>query len=84
MRAHVERETTQVRRDHRGTRNPNAVLTPALVAEARRLHDAKFGYGFIARWFGVSKSCIQALLTGRTWRSKTRPGRTTKRRAISR
>lgn len=57
-------------RDHRGAKNPNAVLTPLLVAEARRLHAASFGYGFIARWIGVSKSCVQAVLTGRTWSAK--------------
>jgi len=55
-------------RDHRGARNPNAVLTPRLVGEARRLHAAGFGYGFVARWLDVSKSCAQALLTGRTWK----------------
>ncbi len=59
-------------RDHRGARNPNAVLTPRLVAEARRLHEAQFGYGFIAKWLGVSKSCVQALLTNRTWRKTIR------------
>ena len=57
-----------MKRDHRGARNPNAVLTPRLIAEARRLHGEGFGYGFIANWFGVSKSCIQALLTNRTWK----------------
>lgn len=56
------------KRDHRGARNPNAVLTPLLVREARRLHAAGFGYGFVARWLGVTKSCTQALLTGRTWK----------------
>lgn len=59
-------------RDHRGARNPNAVLTSRLVAEARRLHAAGFGYGWISRWLGVSKSCAQAVLTGRTWGSKRR------------
>lgn len=59
-------------RDHRGGKNPNAVLTPRLVAELRRLHEAGFGYGWIARWLGVSKSCVQAVLTGRTWRTTSR------------
>jgi hypothetical protein len=63
-------------RDHRGARNPNAVLTPRLVAEARRLHASGFGYGFVAAWLGVTKSCVQALVTGRTWKtSGRRPGR---------
>ena len=55
-------------RNHRGQKNPNAVLTRRLVLEMRRYHDAGFGYGWIARWLGVSKSCVQAVLTGRTWR----------------
>lgn len=63
-------------RNHRGQKNPNAVLTPRLVREMRRYHRAGFGYGWIARWLGVSKSCVQAVLTGRTWRSE-RPGNQT-------
>lgn len=59
-------------RDHRGARNPNAVLTSRLVAEIWRYHDVGFGYGWIARWLGVSKSCVQAVLTGRTWAKRRR------------
>jgi len=44
------------------------VLTPRLVGEARRLHAAGFGYGFVARWLERQQSCAQALLTGRTWK----------------
>lgn len=47
------------------------MLTPRLVAEVWRFHRAGFGYGWIARWLDVSKSCVQAVLTGRTW-SKAR------------
>lgn len=54
-------------RDHRGARNPNAILTPLLVAEIRRYSAAGFGYGWIARWLDISKSCVQAVVTGRTW-----------------
>lgn len=53
--------------NRRGSRNPNAVLTPRLVAEMRRLHRLGFGYGWLARWLGVTKSCAQKVLTGRTW-----------------
>jgi hypothetical protein len=58
-------------RDHRGAKNPNAVLTSRLVREARRLHAAGFGYGFVAKWLGVTKSCAQQVLTRRTWRRRT-------------
>ena len=61
-----------MKRNHRGARNPNAVLTPRLVEEIRRYHAVGFGYGWIAVWLDVSKSCVQAVLTGRTWRSKRR------------
>lgn len=53
--------------DRRGAKNPNAVLTSALVAEMKRLHAAGFGYGYVAKWIGVSKSCVQKVLTKRTW-----------------
>jgi len=66
------RELANPPRNHRGARNPNAVLTPLLVAEARRLHASGFGYGFVAKWLGVTKSCTQALLTGRTWKKSNR------------
>jgi len=56
--------------DRRGAKNPNAVLTPALVAEMKRLHAAGFGYGYVAKWIGVTKSCAQKVLTRRTWSSK--------------
>lgn len=56
--------------DRRGSKNPNAVLTPALVAEMKRLHAAGFGYGYVAKWIGVSKSCAQKVLTKRTWTAK--------------
>lgn len=59
-----------MKRDHRGQRNPNAVLTPRLVREARRLHAAGFGYLWISRWLGVTKSCVQAVMTGRTWKRR--------------
>lgn len=59
-------------RDHRGSKNPNAVLTPLLVEEVRRLHQLGFGYGWIAGWLNVSKSCIQGILTGRTWKSSNK------------
>lgn len=56
--------------NHRGTKNPNAVLTSTLVAEMKRMHALGFGYGWLATWLGVSKSCVQKVLTGRTWRSR--------------
>jgi hypothetical protein len=58
--------------DRRGSRNPNAVLTPVLVAEMKRMHAIGFGYGWIATWFSVTKSCAQKVLTGRTWKAKKR------------
>jgi hypothetical protein len=56
--------------DHRGSNNPNAVLTPALVAEMRRLHSFGYGYGWLAAWLGVTKSCVQKVCNGSTWRAK--------------
>lgn len=53
--------------NHKGARNPNHVLTPRLVREAMRLHRAGFGYAWVSRWLGVSKPCVQKLLTGRSW-----------------
>ena len=54
-------------RDHRGKRNPNRVLTLRLVKEALRLHARGYGYGKVAAHLGVTKSCVQMLLTGRSW-----------------
>lgn len=56
--------------DRRGARNPNHVLTPRLVAEVRRLHKLGFGYGYVAKWVGVTKSCVQKVLNGSTWKTK--------------
>ena len=56
--------------NHRGQKNPNAVLTPLLVAELKRMHKLGFGYGWLANWLGVTKSCVQKVLTGRTWSAK--------------
>jgi hypothetical protein len=56
--------------DRRGARNPNAVLTPALVREVRRLNDLGFGYLWLARWVGVSKSCIQKVCNGKHWKRR--------------
>ncbi len=53
--------------NNRGKRNPNAVLTPLLVREIRRLNGFGFGYLWLARWLGVTKSCTQKVCTGRTW-----------------
>jgi len=55
---------------HRGTLNPNAVLTPLLVSEVHRLHRLGFGYGWIAKWLGVSKPCVQKVIKKRTWRRR--------------
>lgn len=70
---------TKPARDHRGANNPNAVLTPLLVGEVRRLHEVGFGYGFIATWLDVTKSCVQAVVTGRTWRRPGQPRRRVKK-----
>lgn len=56
--------------DRRGTRNPNAVLTTLLVSEMKKLHAQGFGYGWLAQWLGVTKSCVQKVITGRTWKAK--------------
>lgn len=53
--------------NHKGSKNPNAVLTPALVKEMRRLHELGFGYTWLARWLGVSKSCVARVITKQTW-----------------
>jgi hypothetical protein len=54
-------------RDHRGHRNPNRALTTQLVRELVRLHGHGYGYAWLARWLGVTKSCVQFVLTGRSW-----------------
>jgi hypothetical protein len=56
--------------NHKGSKNPNAVLTPALVKEMRRLHGLGFGYTWLARWLNVSKSCVARVITGQTWVNK--------------
>lgn len=53
--------------DRSGKKNPNAVLTPALVREIRRLNDLGFGYQWLANWLGVTKSCVQKVCNGTTW-----------------
>lgn len=58
--------------NHKGARNPNAVLTAVLVAEMRHMHKLGFGYGWLANWLGVSKSCVQKVLKGRTWSTKAK------------
>ncbi len=68
-------------RDHHGSKNPNAILTPLLVKEVRRLHRLGFGYGWIASWLSVSKSCIQGILTGRTWKASKKRTRRDKVRS---
>lgn len=57
--------------DRRGTRNPNALLTPLLVREVRLLHRAGFGYLWIARWLGVSKSCVRRVIKRQTWAGRS-------------
>ncbi len=57
--------------NHKGKRNPNAVLTPTLVAEIRRLNDLGFGYTWLARWLGVTKSCVQKVCNGTTWKARS-------------
>lgn len=54
--------------NHKGKRNPNAVLTPRLVVEIRRLNSHGFGYLWLSRWLGVTKSCVQKVCNGTTWR----------------
>jgi len=56
--------------NHRGKRNPNAVLTPLLVREIRRLNGLGFGYLWLARWLGVTKSCVQKVCNGSTWKRR--------------
>lgn len=56
--------------DRGGSKNPNAVLTPALVEEVRRLNELGFGYLWLSRWVGVSKSCIQKVCNGKRWRRR--------------
>lgn len=53
--------------NHAGEKNPNAVLTKRLVYEIRRLNRSGFGYGWIATWLGVTKSCVQKVCNGTTW-----------------
>jgi len=54
-------------RDHHGKKNPNRVLTIRLIKRALDLHENGMGYGKIAKYLGVTKSCVQMLLTGRSW-----------------
>jgi hypothetical protein len=54
--------------NHKGKRNPNAVLTPQLVREIRRMHASGFGYKWLADWLGVTKSCVQKVCNGTTWK----------------
>lgn len=53
---------------HGGVSNPNAVLTPQLVREIRRLHALGFGYGWLARWLGISKSGVRRVCKGQVWK----------------
>jgi hypothetical protein len=53
--------------NHSGEKNPNSVLTKRLVFEIRRLHSMGFGYGWMATWLGVTKSCVQKVCNGSTW-----------------
>lgn len=56
---------------HKGERNPNAVLTNRLARRIRELNALGFGYGWIAQWLGVSKSCVQKVCNGKAWRAYT-------------
>jgi hypothetical protein len=53
--------------NHRGEKNPNRVLTPRLVHMLVLMHELGFGYTWLSRWLGVTKSCVQMVLTGRSW-----------------
>lgn len=53
--------------NHRGVHNPNAVLTRKLVVEIRRLNANGFGYLWLSRWLGVTKSCVQKVCNRSTW-----------------
>lgn len=54
--------------NRKGSKNPNAVLTQNLVREIRRLNDLGFGYTWLSRWLGVTKSCVQKVCNGSTWK----------------
>lgn len=69
-------------RNHAGKRNPNAVLTPLLVREIRNLRSAGWSYGNIVKHLegNVTRSCVQKVCNGSTWKQSTRSKR--KRRLI--
>ena len=64
-------DTTAERRNFKlyGERHPNARLTRAQVIEIRR--EAKVegtSRAWVARRYGVSRSCIDRIILGETWR----------------
>lgn len=57
------------RRTAKGERNPSASLTADSAFAIRRVAALKiFPHHQIARWFGVSKSCVSAVVARRNWR----------------
>lgn len=54
--------------NHKGERNPNSVLTKQLVREMKRMRALGFSLGWLANWLGVTKSCVQKVCDGTTWR----------------
>jgi hypothetical protein len=55
----------------KGDQNGSAVLTEADVLEILMMRRAGKSFRAIARWLGVGKSTIGAILEGRTWRHIT-------------
>lgn len=53
---------------HPGERNGNAVLTPDKVREIRRLAAEGVTWKSIGARFGVSKSAVMMVVTGRNWK----------------
>lgn len=61
---------------HPGESNPRAILTAAIVEEARKLYQPysrEYGTRALAKRFGVSQPAMQAAIEGRTWRHPPRP-----------
>lgn len=51
----------------RGSKNPNAILTPDQVREIRRRGASRKGYAEIAEDFGVSYAAVSLIVNGRNW-----------------
>lgn len=62
-------DTCRKRRNAFGEKSPGAILTEHSVREIRLLYVPKiFGFRKLAEKYGVSESCIQGIIEGRTWK----------------